>query len=465
MGVTGDSALPDADYVVLASRLALDLDGGFAVAVPLRIGLLESAGAVRPPLLTLDAGSPETHTAQREQYVRRGMVASADRMRNLFDEAVADPTWLHDAAEPGEATPGVPYRTVTDAAGSPILSIPVLPADPPWHLTDTAIVVHAAVGDRVLRGWGALYIAWLDHVAAQYRDAASDPNRLFVVICESRQTGELLAGWDDPRVRVVHEVHNSHLPAPYDDPDAPLDGLWKRWLALLDRFDAVIWPTATQRADVTARFGRHEGFVLNNPVEVDSDPVWVEERDARLVVMMNRLADQKRVDRGLRAWERVVAAVPDARLDVWGDGPLRDELAALIDELGIGDSVTLRGRAEGTREIFDRAALLVTSSAFEGQSVAFNEALARGLPVVSFDVRYGPRDVIGEGGVLVPPGDTDALGDAIIGVLTDDERRAQLSAGALRAAAALSHDLVRAQLVDALRSAVERPSRRAVPPS
>ena len=151
-----------------------------------------------------------------------------------------------------------------------------------------------------------------------------------------------------------------------------------------------------------------------------------------------------------------MAAVPDARLDVYGEGPLRDELQRLIDELGVTASVTLHGETDARNAVLDGAALFLTSTAFEGQGLSIAEALSRGLPVVSTDARYGPRDAIDGAGVLVPPGDVDALADAVVELLRDDARRAELASRARAAAAAFTPDAVRPALVAALRSAVDR---------
>lgn len=460
MTTAHDERLPDAEYVVLGSRIALGLDGGFAVAVPARLRLLEASGAREPLMLSVDGQSPEAHAAQRQAFVDGGHVPSGDRVRNLFDELLAGGEWLQHAGEPGERTPGVEYRSVTDAGGTAIVSLPVFENDPEWHLRDAAVVVHTPAGDRVLRGFRGLYIAWLSHIVDERRAAVGDPDRLFVVVCESRQIGEALVEWDDPRVRIVHTVHNSHLPAPYDDPSAPVTGLWERWLRTLDRYDAVIWPTAAQRDEVAARFGDPGTFhVVPNTIELGREPVAT--RDPRRVVMLNRLAPQKRVDLALRAWPRVVEAVPDARLEIYGDGPLRDELEQLIDELGIAGSVALHGSTDDRDAVFDTAALFLTSTAFEGQGLSIAEALARGLPVVSTDARYGPREAIDDAGVLVPPGDVDALADAVIGLLRDDARRAALASRARAAAAAFAPETVQPAFVAALRTAVEAPSLRA----
>ncbi|MFF2487643.1 glycosyltransferase [Microbacterium sp. NPDC058062] len=475
--------LPEADYFLVGSRVALGLDGGFAVAVPSRLRLLASAGAPDPLLLSVDGGTPDDHAAQRQAFVDAGLLDSTASARNLFDDIVADPSWLFAAGEPctagsfeGEqrvimvptapplaagASSGASGR-VGPASGSAIVSLPVFRDNPTWHLTDAPLVVHAPDGDRVLRGFRSLYAAWLTHLADERRAEAGDPDRLLVVIFESRQIGETLVDWDDPRVRLVHTVHNSHLPEPHDDPQAPVVGLWQRWLSTFDRYDAVLWPTAAQRDEVAARFGDPGTFhVVPNTIELGATPPDAASRDPHRVVMLNRLAPQKRVDLAIRAWQRVAEVVPEARLDVYGDGPLRDELQRLIDELGVAASVTLHGATDQRDAIFDRAALFVTSTAFEGQGLSIAEALARGLPVVSFDARYGPREAIADAGIVVPPGDVDAFADAIIELLRDDDRRAELASRARGAAAAFTADEVRPALVAALRAAVESPSRRA----
>jgi poly(glycerol-phosphate) alpha-glucosyltransferase len=453
--------LPDAEYVVVGSRIALGLDGGFAVAVPAHVELLRRLGA-DPLMASLDGQSERAHAEQRQAFVDAGLLDCTERFRNLFDDLRSRPAWLETVGVPGEAEAGVAYREVQDAAGRAVVSLPVMVGEPPWQLRETAIVVHAGAGDRVVRGFPALYAAWLTSLADERRASLGDPDRTLVVVCESRQIGEALVGWRDPRVRLVHMVHNSHLEPPFDDPDGPVGAMWGRWLAAMPAFDAVLWPTAWQRAEVEARFGAHPASaVVPSPVDPVERVVPASVRDPRRVVMLGRLAAQKRVDRAIRAWPRVRAAVPDARLEIYGDGPLASELLALIDELGLGASVTLHGHTDDRAAVLDSAALMLVSTAFEGQGLSIAEALVRGLPVVSFDVRYGPRDLIAAGGILVPPGDVDALADAVVRVLVDYAHRAALSDAAVTAGRALTPDAVAPAFAAAIRGAVARPSRRA----
>ncbi|WP_061018582.1 glycosyltransferase [Microbacterium sp. CCH5-D1] len=455
-------ALPDAEYLVLSSRLIPGMDGGYTIATLARARQLASAGVADgsgPQLLTFDPGTSADHAAHRHTFVEQGALVDSSRMRNLFDEATASgggaADWLRTAADPAvSADPDVEYRVLTDAEGRPFAALPVIPGNPDWHLSEEPVLVYDAAGQvtGALHGFRGLYRAWLDHVTAAFGD------RRIIVICESRQLGELIADWSDPRVRILHTIHTMHVEAPYT-PDAPMNTLWTRWFRLADRFDAVIWPTATQRDDVVSRFGASARHVLvPNPIApVDrSDDL----REEGLVVVLGRLAAGKRVDQAIRAF--LAADVPGTRMEIWGGGPEEERLRALIAELDAGGRVLLAGYTDSPGTVLDRAAMIVTATAFEGQPLSIVEALLHGAPVVSYDARYGIRDVLEQGGgVLVPSGDVEALGQAIRALLTDPDRLAALSAEAPSVAAAWSPQRSLDALTAVIAEAAARPSRRA----
>ncbi|MDX2401016.1 glycosyltransferase [Microbacterium algeriense] len=454
--------LPDAEYLVLSSRLIPGMDGGYTIATLARARQLAGAGVAGgagPQLLTFDPGTSADHAQHRQTFAEQGALVDPSRMRNLFDEAVTSEGgatgWLREAADPAVAPdPDVEYRVLVDAAGRPFAALPVIPGNPDWHLTDEPVLVYGAAGEVVgaLHGFRGLYRAWLEHVVATLGD------RPVIVICESRQLGELVADWDDPRVRILHTIHTMHVEAPYT-PDSSMNTLWTRWFRLADRFDAVIWPTVTQRDDVVERFGSGANHVVvPNPIA----PVEAREdlREDGLVVVLGRLAAGKRVDHAIRAF--LGADVPGTRMEIWGGGPEQERLQALIEELDAGDRVVLAGYTDAPGTVLDRASLLVTSTAFEGQPLGIVESLLHGTPVVSYDVRYGIRDVLGSGGgVLVPAGDVDALAAAVREVLGDDEVRARLSAEAPLVAAAWSPERSLAALATVIADVARRPSRRA----
>ncbi|MCZ0710266.1 glycosyltransferase [Microbacterium paraoxydans] len=453
--------LPDAEYLVLSSRLIPGLDGGYTIATLARARLLAAAGAgegAGPQLLTFDPGTAAEHAEHRRVFTERGALTARDRLRNLFAEAVAPEggaaSWLRDAADAAVAAdPDVEYRVLADPEGRPFAALPVIPGNPDWHLTDEPVLVYDGAGVVVgaLHGFRGLYGAWLGHVTAAVGD------RPIVVICESRQLGELIADWVDPRVRILHPIHTMHVEAPYT-PDATLNTLWTRWFRLADRFDAVIWPTATQRDDVVARFGEAANHVVvPNPIA----PVERRDdlREEGLVVVLGRLAAGKRIDHSIRAF--IEADVPGSRMEIWGTGAEQERLAALIAELDAADRVRLCGYTADPATVLDRASVLVTSTAFEGQPLGIVEALLHGTPVVSYDVRYGIRDVLGAGGgVLVPAGDVEALGEALRELLTDQDRLAALRAEAPAVAAAWSPERSMEALATTIAAVVQAPSRR-----
>nr|WP_243847473.1 glycosyltransferase [Microbacterium ulmi] len=446
--------LPDAEYLVLASRLLPDRDGGFTISVLRRALDMADAGAA-PTLLTIDPGDAADHDADRAEWVRRGLLPAPSALRNLFDDARADALWLHAAALPAPIPEsGWPYRAITDAEGRTVLELPVVSGDPAWHLTDAPVRIWDESGPiGWLPGYAGLYRAWLDAFAAR----ADKP---VVVLCEARQVGEaLVAGGEpvlDPGIRILHTTHACHVLAPFAW-DSPMDAAWQRWFAVADRFDAVLWLTPSQQRDAERRVGRGiRSFVVPHPAPAPARtaPVPVAGR----VVMLNSLIPRKRVDHALRAFARVRDAAPHAELHVYGDGAQRAELEALAASLGIAEAVTFGGQIADPSRVWAEADAFVLASTNEGQPLVVLEALAHGVPVVSYDIPYGPRDTLaGGGGVLVPDGDVEALASALADVLVDRALRSRLSAEGLAAAATMDAAASMSALGDAARAALSDP--------
>ncbi len=105
----------------------------------------------------------------------------------------------------------------------------------------------------------------------------------------------------------------------------------------------------------------------------------------------------------------------DYRLVVAGDGPLRPALLALTEELGVSEQVDVRGfiNRDQVVELLDESHVFVLASRAETFGVVVVEAMARGIPVVSSNID-GTREIITEeNGLLFPPGDKVAMGDAM----------------------------------------------------
>ena len=145
------------------------------------------------------------------------------------------------------------------------------------------------------------------------------------------------------------------------------------------------------------------------------------------VVWLGRMTEIKRVDVLLRAFALLHERVPDARLLLTGDGPLRPDLERLSRSLGLADVVRFLGLRRDVAGVLAAGDVVALTSANEGTPVSLIEALAAGLPVVSTDVG-GVRDVVGDGesGLLVPAGDPAAVASALERLGRDPALRARL---------------------------------------
>ena len=156
------------------------------------------------------------------------------------------------------------------------------------------------------------------------------------------------------------------------------------------------------------------------------------------IVYVGRLRRYKGVDWAMRALPRVLERLPDARLEVIGDGPFAPGLRAAARRLGVAHAVDFLGflpRAEKVRRL-QAAWVAVQPSPKEGWGLTVVEAGACGTAVVAAD-SPGLRDSLrdGETGLLVPYGDVARMVGALARVLVDGELRARLAAGGVAWAA------------------------------
>ncbi len=235
------------------------------------------------------------------------------------------------------------------------------------------------------------------------------------------------------RVLVVHLAHLAGRVGP--DPtreDLATGPLTRRMAELVEPWwaslDHVVALTDRQADELRLRFGTAVPItVIPHFVDPPTQPRPAG-YDPLLVAGLGRLEPAKRWEHALVVIDQVRRHVPDARLVVHGIGSERERLEALAAQRPVG-SVAFPGYSREGRAFLAGAACMLGTSRREGFGLTFVEALAEGTPVVTYDVRYGPREIVRDGldGFVVPAGDTAAAAAAVVRLLREPDLRARMS--------------------------------------
>lgn len=192
--------------------------------------------------------------------------------------------------------------------------------------------------------------------------------------------------------------------------------------AIARRLAAMGVPTQRQR-------------VIPNPLDIDGirarqnvTPAAPPLPGCRYILGVGRLVPDKGFDRLIDAYARIVR--PGLDLLILGDGPERPALEQQIRRLGLERQVSLPGAVDDPYPYYRAAACFALSSRFEGYPNVLLEALACGCPVVAFDCRFGPGEIIrhGANGLLVEDGDIAGLAGALRTLADDPPYAAALAA-------------------------------------
>lgn len=152
------------------------------------------------------------------------------------------------------------------------------------------------------------------------------------------------------------------------------------------------------------------------------------------IIAVGRYVYQKGFDLLLEAWSLIENTCPDWSLTIIGDGN-RSEYESIIDKLNIDKTrCKLLGRTEHIQDEYIKSSLLVLSSRFEGFGMVLVEAMAYGLPVVSFDCPCGPKDIIEDkvDGILVNNGNVEELSKAMKWLTQHPEQLKAMSTMAIK---------------------------------
>jgi poly(glycerol-phosphate) alpha-glucosyltransferase len=444
--------MPDGKYFSL-SQMVRATSGGQTRALLMRNRLLAQRAGIEPTIVTFDASA--RYAQIRADLREQGQLVDPMQLLNIFewyrehsvddlepvgpalplvedhdgvDEAHPDGTvhrtryWdaqigqasVHDYRRPdgtvyarvGVSRGGEPYPvTLVNSHGLPVAH---WPTEAEWHQ-------H-----------------WM-------RELTPPDTRAFI-ISDSRYELVNILGLQGDQFHIVHLIHNIHVGRPRRW-SSPVKATYLPMMAAISQLDGLVTLTNRQRKDLSARYGATNNlYVVPNPVESPAHPDPLPERATKRFVIVSRFEPQKQLEHAIRVFALVLKEEPEAMLDIYGDGSTRGIIEAEITKLGLEKSVTLHGFNPRARETLWTATGFLMTSKFEGYPLASLEAMSHGCPVISYDIKYGPREQITHGvdGFLVKRGAHQDMADHVVELIRNPELVAKM--GAAGFAKALQHD-------------------------
>jgi glycosyltransferase involved in cell wall biosynthesis len=209
------------------------------------------------------------------------------------------------------------------------------------------------------------------------------------------------------------------------------NGVWKWVDAFRNRTDFWMVGRFDKFVVLTHEDQEYWGDLPNMEIIPNAKNEWgdhVAALENKQVVAVGRYDYQKGFDMLIESWLLVHEHFPEWKLKIIGDGKLRETLKTLINKHHLGAVVELKKSVSNILPEYLEASLLVLSSRYEGLPMVLLEAMSVGLPVVAFECKCGPRDIIAHGtdGLLVPMGNVDGLAVAIMGMLADINLRKKM---------------------------------------
>lgn len=176
---------------------------------------------------------------------------------------------------------------------------------------------------------------------------------------------------------------------------------------------------------------RDKMTVIPNPVHNElKQRIGAREKHRKVLLNVGSLDSQKDQETLVRAFHRIAEEWPDWDLKIFGEGPLRGELTALVTRLGLNDRVRLPGITRDIESEYQDSDVFVSSSRYEAFGLVMVEAMSHALPVIGFSDCSGAVELIENGfnGYLVPPGNNrvEALSKTLPLLFGDEDLRERM---------------------------------------
>lgn len=434
---------PDTSYAFVTWGIRPD-SGGLTVTLLHRAGIMSQAGAGHIDVLTFDnvPNYDEIERELRDMGRLFGDVSLVNIWDDLRTRKIAAP------AKPARTDVLIPisddddfestFRNGREISRTRFLGDTVTALQIDYYREDGSLLAsdrrdvkrRGTIGGRwitlcdetgtPIRSWskaGSFYHYVLDKLRAGGKTT---------YLVDSKTTANFMAEYRRKDALVTHIVQGSHYDGHTPDGRLILNDARSKNMQNLFQFDLVATLTKRQKKDIAALVGTSPNLtVIPNSVPLPDPASITLERDVSRGIVIATFVPRKRVPLAIHA-AAVARATAPIHLDVYGDGPeSRPDVEEAMAQHTAHEFTTLHGYSSDALLQTRTASFILITSETEGTPLVLLEGMAAGCIPISFDIPYGPSDVIshGKNGFLIPDGDVDAMAAAIVELVNMPEDR------------------------------------------
>ncbi|KAG80647.1 hypothetical protein W788_02428, partial [Staphylococcus aureus VET1434S] len=254
-----------------------------------------------------------------------------------------------------------------------------------------------------------------------------------IILDRPHELGNVIAGLNQS-IPVIVVLHSTHLSGTGND----IKSFYKTVFNNLTRYKAIVVSTEKQCQDISQYIENKipvinipVGYVANLKYQFDSN-----QKDKNHIISIARLVENKQIKHQIEVIKQLVTKHPNIQLNIYGHGNGLLEYRQLVEDYHLSEHVKFHGFKTHINEEIAKAELMLSTSKMEGFGLAILESLSLGTPVISYDVDYGPSELIQDGfnGYLVPPGDINQMVEKVDQLLNNSQMMQQFSINSIESA-------------------------------
>ena len=245
-----------------------------------------------------------------------------------------------------------------------------------------------------------------------------------IVICDGPGSAEKVANVNNNKAIKILTIHSNHLKSPFTLGSEIKEGILPT-LKNIDKVDAIIVLTKSQLLDLKAQFNNSEKFYyIPNTIQIPENFEKTNYNSKlKKVNIISRYVAMKHHDHIIKAISKIKGKFSDNDLEInfYGDGIEKENLKQLVKKLELQKIIKINNYIVDIDTIFRDSNLTIFTSSYEGFGLTIIEAMSNKTPVISYDINYGPRDIISnnEDGFLIKSNDIELLSQTIYKALFD----------------------------------------------